>query len=71
MARWAASKEMVYDPAAQLATDWAIEPSSWRKATCDPCGADGLPWVNTEPLPARPEPLRLPPEKIQAEPVGL
>src|SRR5437764_810514 len=45
--RCAASKVSTYDPAAQLFVAWlTVAPLPWRKATCAPCGALGLPEVN-------------------------
>ena len=46
------------------------EPVFWRKATCEPCGAAGLPEVNGEPFAVTPEPLPGEPENVQADPLG-
>ena len=47
-------------------TVWLNEPVPWRKATCEPSGAGGLPEVKPLLLPEMPAP----PEKVQGEPVG-
>jgi hypothetical protein len=64
--RWAALKVRTYEPADQLLTDWVNEPVVWRKATCVPSGADGLPLVKPLLLAAMPEE----PEKVQGDPDG-
>ena len=49
-----------------VADGWLNEPVSWRKATCDPSGAGGLPEVKPLLLPEMPAL----PVKVQGEPVG-